>query len=148
VTSKILIAKILESRPGVLNLHLETDLSHVNEDEGPKMTMLHKVVSGYSTEQNYGLQLSKAIGFPDQFIHTAETVSERLKQQSEQRKRNSQSVNTATRRRLLLHLHESLIQLKDSNMDRNEVGGYMRNLQYEFVVRMDEIESGVGVQYE
>lgn len=104
--------------------------------------MLYTVKSGPLEEENYGLNLAKVIGFPDQFMHVAKTVSMTLKRQVEEKKQDSQSRKLTQRRKLILNLHEMLKQLRDSDMDDEALGSYMKRLQNEFVVRMDEIENG------
>ncbi|KAI0125617.1 muts domain V [Xylariales sp. AK1849] len=136
------LANILGSRPGVLNLHLSTDISQGEDGESPKMTMLYTINSGPIEEEHYGLNLARVIGFPDQFMHVAEIVAKTLKVQVEQKKQNSQSRKLILRRKLVLNLHEILKQLRDSDMEDDALGSYMRRLQAEFVTRMDEIENG------
>ncbi|RYP41644.1 hypothetical protein DL767_000849 [Monosporascus sp. MG133] len=104
------------------------------------VTMLYKISSGPVQERHYGLDLARAIGFPAQFIETAEKVSKALEEQIERKKANSQSRRLARRRKLILNLYETLTQLRDSGMDDDALGSYMRRLQSEFVARMDEIE--------
>jgi DNA mismatch repair protein MSH4 len=106
------------------------------------MTMLYKVKSGPLEEENYGLSLAKVIGFPDRFMHVAKTVSMTLKRQIEEKRQDSQSRKLTQRRKLILHLYETLKQLRESDMDDTALGSYMKRLQDEFVVRMDEIENG------
>lgn len=106
------------------------------------MTMMYKIASGCNEEQLYGIHLARTIGFPDQFVQNAETVSQHLRQRAEQKKQSSDSMKISKRRRLLSQLHETLKQLKTAGLDNAELGTYMRELQFEFVVRMDEIENG------
>ncbi|RYP90138.1 hypothetical protein DL770_003760 [Monosporascus sp. CRB-9-2] len=133
------LAKVLGYRPGVLNLHLSTEVTDRDVDI-PTMTMLYKISSGPVQERHYGLDLARAIGFPAQFIETAEKVSKALEEQIERKKADSQSRRLARRRKLILNLCETLTQLRDSGMDDDALGSYMRRLQSEFVARMDEIE--------
>ncbi|KAI1873059.1 uncharacterized protein JN550_003312 [Neoarthrinium moseri] len=136
------LAKVLGSRPGVLNLHLTTEISQGGNEECPTMTMLYKITSGENRQAHYGLNLAKVIGFPDEFIENAELVSKKLKEQIEQKRRSSRHHKLTQRRRLLLNLHETLKQMHESDMDDAALGSYMKRLQDEFVVRMDEIENG------
>ncbi|RYO83947.1 hypothetical protein DL766_000988 [Monosporascus sp. MC13-8B] len=133
------LAKVLGCRPGVLNLHLSTEITDRDVDI-PTMTMLYKISSGAVQERHYGLDLARAIGFPAQFIETAEKVSKALEEQIERKKADSHSRRLGRRRKLILNLHETLTQLRDSDMDDDALGSYMRRLQSEFVARMDEIE--------
>ncbi|KAI1639504.1 muts domain V-domain-containing protein [Biscogniauxia mediterranea] len=135
------LASILGSRPGVLNLHLSTEITEQNGNK-PNMTMLYKISSGPVKEENYGLSLARVIGFPDRFIKIAEEVSTTLAENIEQKRQNSQSRKLIQRRRLILNLYETLTQLREPNMDDSARGAYLKRLQNEFVVRMDKIQSG------
>ncbi|KAI1415853.1 DNA mismatch repair protein-like protein MutS [Hypoxylon sp. FL1857] len=134
------LAKVLGSRPGVLNLHLATEAHDMNGDS-PKMTMLYKITSGPVQEEHYGLNLARAIGFPDRFIEVAEDVSKTLAETIEKKRQNSQSRKLLRRRKLILNLHDTLLQLRESDMDDAALGSYLKRLQDEFVSRMDEIDS-------
>jgi DNA mismatch repair protein MSH4 len=136
-----LLAKVLGSRPGVLNLHLGTDVSQNEPAETPKMTMLYKVDSGPLDEIHYGLNLAKVVGFPNSFLHIAETSSHMLRRQIEQKRENSQFQRLKRRRNLILQLHEMLKQIEEGDMDDAAVGSYMMKLQDEFAERMDGNES-------
>ncbi|KAI1368734.1 muts domain V [Xylaria arbuscula] len=137
------LAKILGSRPGVLNLHLETDVSDLTEDQ-PRMTMLYKIKSGSVQEKNYGINLARVMGFPDNFIETAREVSQTLTESMEQRKDTSDSRQLIRQRKVILNLHSMLTQLVQSDMDDAAMGGYLRHLQDEFVVQMDNSAAAEG----
>ncbi|KAI1384959.1 DNA mismatch repair protein-like protein MutS [Hypoxylon trugodes] len=139
------LAKVLGSRPGVLNLHLATEL-HDMEGESPKMTMLYKITSGPVQEEHYGLNLARAIGFPERFIEVAEDVSKTLAEEIERKKQTSQSRKLLRRRKLILNLHDTLLQLRESEMDDAALGSYLKRLQDEFVSRMDEIENDTRIE--
>ena len=122
-------------------MHLAIEASGV-DNETPKMTMLYKVNSGAAEEVNYGLKLAQVVGFPSEFMQLAEHVSNSLQRQAEEKRQSSQSRKVALKRKLILNLYETLQQMRDSDMEDNALGSYMRRLQTEFVVRMDEIEEG------
>ncbi|KAK7989125.1 heterokaryon incompatibility protein-domain-containing protein [Apiospora arundinis] len=142
------LTAVLGSRPGVLNLHLETEVSRSNDQETPKMTMLYKINSGPSQEEHYGINLARMIGFSEQFIEVAEDVSTTLERQIEEQKRTSQSRQLSLRRKLILNLFESLLQLKNSDMDDAALGSYLKQLQGEFVLRMDGIAQNGQAAYD
>ncbi|KAI0135347.1 muts domain V-domain-containing protein [Daldinia grandis] len=133
------LAKVLGNRPGVLNLHLATEI-YETDGGNPKMTMLYKITSGKIQEEHYGLNLARAIGFPERFIEVAEDVSKTLAEIIERKKQNSQSRKLLQRRKLILNLHDTLLQLQDSDLDDAALGSYLKQLQIEFVSRMDGIE--------
>lgn len=137
------IARILGSRPGVLNLHLETDISGLSEDR-PRMTMLYKVKSGSIQEKNYGINLARVMGFPDSFIETAQGVSQTLTESRERRRDASDSRRLIRQRKVILNLHLMLTQLVQSKMDDAAMGSYLRHLQDEFVLQMDSSNAGEG----
>ncbi|KAI1452640.1 DNA mismatch repair protein-like protein MutS [Annulohypoxylon moriforme] len=141
------LAKVLGSRPGALNLHLATE-THDMDNGNAKMTMLYKITSGPMQEEHYGLNLARAIGFPERFIQTAEEVSNTLAETIERKKQDSQSRRLLRRRKLILNLHDTLRQLRESDMDDAALGSYLHRLQCEFVSRMNEIESDRQIQEE
>ncbi|KAK5624694.1 hypothetical protein RRF57_000410 [Xylaria bambusicola] len=130
------LSRILGSRPGVLNLHLETDVSDLSEDQ-PQITMFYKIKSGSVQEKNYGISLAEAMGFPDSFIETAREVSQTLADSMERRKDVSDSRRLIRQRKAILNLHSMLNQLIESEMDDATMGSYLRHLQDEFVLQMD-----------
>ena len=111
------------------------------------MKMLYKVNSGPAQEEHYGIDLASMIGFPEEFIEVAEGVSSSLKRKMEENKRTSQSRQLALRRKLILNLNESLLQLRGSDMDDAALGSYLKQLQNEFVVRMDEFAQNGRAAY-
>lgn len=142
------LAHVLEDRPGVLNLHLTTQTT-VAEDDGevPKMTMLYKVGAGPVKEEHYGVNLAKAIGFPQRFLNVAELVAKSLREIAETKKRSSAARKVARRRKLVLNLHETLQQAYESNLDEDTLRSYLKRLQSEFITFMEGIEND-GVEEE
>lgn len=134
------LAEVLEDRPGVINLHLATETT-VTEDNIPKMTMLYKVGSGPIQEENYGIKLARAIGFPEGFLDFAEEVTNALKHNAEAKKQNSESRKLALRRKLILNLRETLQQAHDSDMDEDTLRSFLKRLQSEFISRMENIDT-------
>ncbi|KXJ96046.1 muts domain V-domain-containing protein [Microdochium bolleyi] len=134
------LARILGSRPGVLNLHLSTTISSTSEHDG-KMTMLYKVNSGTVQETRYGIKLARAIGLPQRFVDVAEDVAQKLEAENESKKEKSQHQKLFKRRRLILNLEETLSQLRTADMDNNALRSYLEKLQDEFVRRMEVINS-------
>lgn len=132
------LASVLEDRPGVLNLHLATETT-LAEDDVPKMTMLYKIGSGIVQDENYGIKLARAIGFPWRFLSVAEEVTNALRQASEASKQNSESRKVAKRRKLVLSLREALVQANDSDMDDETLRRLLQRLQSEFISRMELI---------
>lgn len=133
---------ILRSHPGVLSLHLATDVTESDMDI-PTVTMLYKIESGPVEERHYGLDLARAIGFPRLFMERAERVSMALEEQTERKMEVSQSRALLRRRKLILNLHQMLLCLRDSDIDDDALGSYIKQLQQDFIVGMEEIERSV-----
>ncbi|EJP68096.1 MutS domain V [Beauveria bassiana ARSEF 2860] len=135
------LARALANRPGVLNLHLATDCS-VNEDGVPCMTMLYKTERGpEKDEQDYGINLAKAIGFPDSIIRPAEEYVRATRLRKEASKQSLEAQKLQRRRQLILGLHEALKQARADGA-KEALPGYLKQLQHEFVTQMAAIEDG------
>ncbi|TVY13982.1 MutS protein-like, partial [Lachnellula arida] len=132
------IAQIMKERPGVINSHLAVDMSEENT-----MTMLYKVKSDFVKEEHYGLALARVVDLPAQVLEVAETISKALEAQTEAKKQSSKSCAIAKRRKLVLSLREVLQQAADSPMEGKVLLNWLRQLQVEFVQRMEQIENDV-----
>lgn len=130
------LAKILSERNGVVNMHLAVDM----QAESNRITMLYQVSSGYVGDEHYGLALAKVVGLPPDVLEVAEKVSKKLVEITEKKKRSSKTIALAKRRKLILGLKESLMQLKEGNMQGRMLGLQLKSLQDEFVIRMSAIE--------
>lgn len=129
----------MSERPGVVNLHLEVDMSTANT-----MTMLYKIGEGYLQEEHYGLALAKVVGLPPQVLEVAERVSKALDAQAAAKKKSSKAFALARRRKLVLGLKETLIQAESGPMQGKVLLSWLKRLQEEFVRRMDQIENDLG----
>lgn len=130
------LAKILAERSGVVNIHLSVEMS-----EADKMKMLYKVASGAVQEEHYGLALAKVVDLPPDVLRVAEQVSKKLTSNIEKRKKNSNTIALARRRKLILSLREQLIQAHEGNMNGKVLATWMQKLQDEFVRRMAAIDA-------
>lgn len=135
------LAQVLQDRPGVLNLHLETETT-LAADNIPRMTMLYKIGSGPVQDENYGIKLARAIGFPEELLDRAEGAAGFLRRQAEAKRQGSEARKLARRRRLVLNLRETLQQACDSDMGEGTLRSFLRRLQSEFIARMEDIEAG------
>lgn len=134
------LTRVLKDRPGVLNLHLESEHS-VSADGTPQTTMLYKAASGSVDEnQHYGIDLARSMGFPKEFTDRAEEIANFLRAKRESQCKSSVSRQLLARRKLVLHLYECLQQARDHG-DNEALPGYLRRLQEEFINRMEEIGS-------
>ncbi|OHW91873.1 MutS domain V protein, partial [Colletotrichum incanum] len=135
------LADVVADRPGVLNLHLATQIS-ITASDMPKMTMLYKVESGKPEESMYGITLAKAMQFPKRFLEVAEQVAISLRQRRERNKQGSEARKMLNRRKLILNLHGHLRQVSRSEMEESSMRSYLTRLREEFILRMEAIENG------
>lgn len=133
------LTRVLANRPGVLNLHLASDCS-MGDNGVPHITMRYKTERGpESDEQDYGINLAKAIGLPRTMIRKAEEFVRYSRQLKDAARQNSESQKLLRRRQLILDLHEALKQAKVDGAE-DALPGYLKQLQHEFVTQMAEIE--------
>lgn len=135
------LAHILSERAGVVNLHLQVDISPKRD----RMRMLYTIQDGCVKESHYGIAMAKVAGLPDTVIEIAETVSKTLAKGIERKKMGSRALKVARRRKLVLGLREQLGQAKEGGMQGRVLGVWLKGLQDEFVRRMAAIgEEGEG----
>ncbi|KHN94077.1 DNA mismatch repair protein MutS, C-terminal domain protein [Metarhizium album ARSEF 1941] len=133
------LTQVLKDRPGVLNLQLasERSISDVGE---PRLVMLYKAKSGVvDPNQHYGIDLARAIGFPESFTKRAEEVANALRRRREANWRDSESQRLVARRKLVLSLHDALRQAYEHGSDE-ALPGYLKHLQEDFITRMNDLE--------
>ncbi|KAH7312576.1 muts domain V-domain-containing protein [Stachybotrys elegans] len=132
------LARVLDGRPGVLNLHLASTTS-TTQDGLPHITMLYKVAArSINDDQHYGIDLARAMGLPASFISRAEEVAKALREGRKAKQQNSESRKLMVRRSLILTLYDSLRQARDSGSEAS-LPGYLRRLQEEFILRMEAL---------
>ncbi|OAA76793.1 DNA mismatch repair protein MutS, C-terminal domain protein [Akanthomyces lecanii RCEF 1005] len=135
------LACVLANRPGVLNLHLASDCA-ISEDGVPHVTMLYKTERGpEQDEQDYGINLAKAMGLPQTIIREAEEFVRASRLRKEANKQNTEAEKLQRRRQLILGLHEALKQARVDGAE-DALPGYLKQLQHEFVTQMAAIEDG------
>ncbi|KAF4127029.1 DNA mismatch repair protein MSH4 [Geosmithia morbida] len=139
-THFIELAKALSDRPGVLNLHL-TAKNTTTHDGVPRIKMLYKVVSGIRDEgELYGINLARALGFPQSFIDKAEETATDLSTKRDGGGQDVQGRQQFARRHLVLDLYESLKQARNCG-EGATLAQYLERLQREFIVRMEEVDA-------
>lgn len=132
------LARVLANRPGVLNLHLAASCS-ISDNGATHVTMLYKTERGpESDEQNYGINLAKAIGLPRTVTRKAEEFVLASKLRREATKQTSEALKVQKRRQLVLGLHEALKQAM-ADGSQEALPGYLQQLRHEFVTQMEEI---------
>ncbi|KAG9248419.1 DNA mismatch repair protein-like protein MutS [Calycina marina] len=133
------LAHIMSQRTGVVNLHLQVDMS-----VDSTMTMLYKIGEGYVQEEHYGIALARVANLPPTAIEVAEEVSSTLIAQAEAKNKSSKALALTKRRKLVLSLKEALKQAQSSPMEGKALLSWLRKLQEEFVHRMEQIERDVA----
>ena len=169
------LPRILAERAGVVNLHLNvditpssrdprlrargvnasnshTDTSSTNATADPvlptKMKMTYRIAPGPlpSSSQYYGLTLARTISLPTDVIDVATQVSKALHERNEARKSNPQAMAVARRRKLMLGLREQLRQAKESAAGRKDDGIVDEGALQEWLGRLqDEFIVRLGV---
>ena len=127
------LARFLSERAGVINLHLAVKI-----DDTERMMMLYKIAAGFVQEEHYGLALAKVVSLPHQVIEVAEEVSEAMARSRESKKKPSKIIVQARKRKIILGLKEQLMQAREGNMRGSVLTRWLKKLQDEFVMRMDE----------
>lgn len=108
------------------------------------MAMLYKIKQGYAEENHYGLALAKVIGLPQDVLEVAEEVTTKLEAQLVAKKQSSKAAAVVKKRKLVLSLKESLEQAYESPLQGMALTNWLRRLQSEFVLRMDQIDSEIA----
>jgi len=121
-----------------------TERDHDVEDNVPTLTMLYKTASGAVRETNYGIQFARTIRFPSGFLETAERAVSTLRESQAAKRRDSASRRLTARRKLVLCLHETLVQAEQSDMDDGALASFLRRLQADFITRMEALEVEVA----
>lgn len=138
-THFIELAKALQNRPGVLDLHLQAENSTTQEGL-PHTNMLYKVKSGTMDDQeHYGINLARAIGLPKHFCDKAEEVADSIKMQREEKREKSESRINSARRVLILNLHEQL-RLAQKSGSEEALPAFLRQLQKQFILDMAKLQ--------
>ena len=131
------LAEMLNERPGVVNMHLQTQVTP------DKLQMLYTLSPGPCTEVSYGLALARVVNLPPMVLEVAEQVSERITQMKEKKKHGSKARALMRRRKLVLALRETLLQAQEADMEESALKSYLKKVQTEFVRRMEEIHKEV-----
>lgn len=132
------LVHVLGERPGVVSLHLASE-RRTSDDGVPQLAMLYKAKQGtVDTTEHYGIELARSIGFSEEFTRRAEEVANDIRRRREKNQRNSEARNVLARRKLVLNLYETLKQAAEHGDDAI-LPGYLKSLQEEFILRMNEL---------
>ncbi|PBP25854.1 DNA mismatch repair protein Msh4, partial [Diplocarpon rosae] len=130
------LAQIMQNRLGVVNMHLEVDLSEANT-----MKMLYKIREGHIIEKHYGIALARVVDLPPRVLEVAEKVSKTLEDQAEARRQSSKARALTKRRKLVYAMRESLRTAASGQMEERALLSWIVRLQDEFIRRMDAIDN-------
>ncbi|OWP03875.1 DNA mismatch repair protein mutS [Marssonina coronariae] len=130
------LAQIMQNRLGVVNMHLEVDLS-----QGNAIKMLYKIKEGHVKEQHYGIAIARVVDLPPHVLEVAETVSKALEAQAEAKRQSSKARVLTKRRKLVCALRESLKTAASGQMENKALLSWIVRLQEEFIRRMDAIDN-------
>ncbi|KAL9091779.1 MAG: hypothetical protein Q9159_001294 [Coniocarpon cinnabarinum] len=128
------LSKILSERAGVVSLHLVTETP-----DPATVRMLYRIASGPESTPSYGLTLARTLPLPTSILTRATEVSKLLQQQKARDEAASRAVLTQKRRKLGLELREHLIQARQGRLEGEALGAWLKELQQEFIRRMDSI---------
>ncbi|QPH16040.1 hypothetical protein C2857_000582 [Epichloe festucae Fl1] len=132
------LVHVLEKRPGVVCLHLASKKT-MSDDGVPRLAMLYKATQGtVDTTEHYGIELARSLGFPEDFTRRAEEVASEIRRRRQQNQQNPEARNVLARRKLVLNLYETLQQAAEHG-DYEILPGYLKRLQEEFIMRMNEL---------
>ena len=136
VTHFMDMARFLSERPGVVNLHLA-----VRTEDQSRMKMLYRIAQGPVQEEKYGITLAKVVGIPAGILTEAESVSKNMRQIRENRRKDTTTSIQTRKKKLFWGLEEHLVQVKEGSLRGEQLQQYLKKLQYEFVVRFQELEN-------
>lgn len=94
------LSTYLQFMPGVITLHLATEMNLANE-----LDFQYKVVEGSSNEHHYGLQLAKTAGLPPGVLNEARRIVSELSNENGAQDRGrviDEAQNVATRKQAIL----------------------------------------------
>ncbi|GAA5967803.1 hypothetical protein JCM11641_005769 [Rhodosporidiobolus odoratus] len=118
----------LDRYPNVVSLHLETKIDRSQPDYS--MTFHHRLVDGTTPLTHYGLELAKVAKLPSAVLSKAHLVSATLESLAQDGMDRSVSSKVARRRRELLGLKTTLVELSTSRItDADTLLGIMKQLQ-------------------
>jgi len=135
------LPRILAERVGVYNLHTHVDI----DLDFSRMKMKYKISEGQEEQKFYGLALAQLVDLPEQIMETAVQVSKALNARNDARRTNARTIAIAKKRKLAVHMRETLIQARNSSLEGRELLDKLRALQQEFTMRMTALDVELDV---
>ncbi|KAF9203814.1 MutS protein msh4 [Haplosporangium sp. Z 27] len=126
----------------VVNLHLETEITHDNRDT-PGIIYKYILTGGSASEEHYGLSLAKTMKLSPDITDRAENVSVALMRLQEKARQQSESSKVIVRRRTLAQIAHQvvLIQQSSERLSRYQLMLALQSAQQEAISMMLEIRS-------
>ena len=131
------LPRILAERVGVYNMHMGVDI----DPDFSRMRMRYRVSEGREEQKFYGLALAQLVDLPDQIMDMAVAASMDLSARNDAKQRHLKPLANAKRRKLAVHMRETLTQAKEGALKGDELLSRMKRLQREFLVRMAAIDA-------
>ena len=135
------LPRILAERVGVYNMHMGVDI----DPDFSRMRMRYRVSEGREEQKFYGLALAQIVDLPEEVMEVAVAASKNLNARNDAKRGSSKPLAIAKRRKLAVHLRETISQAKDSELENRELLIRMQRLQQEFLIRMAAIDAEVAV---
>ncbi|KAK5101573.1 MutS protein msh4 [Exophiala xenobiotica] len=134
------LPRILAERVGVYSMHMGVDI----DPDFSRMRMRYKVSEGWEEQKFYGLALAQIIDLPEQVMEMAVAASKELNARNDTRQGSLKPLTIAKRRKLVVHMRETIKQAKHGELENTELLLRMQSLQREFLVRMAAIDAEVA----
>ncbi|KAK5951705.1 MutS protein msh4 [Knufia fluminis] len=131
------LPRILAERLGVYNMHMGVDI----DPDFSRMRMRYKVSEGREEQKFYGLTLAQLVDLPEEMMEIAVGVSKDLNTRNNTKQGNLGPIAMAKRRKLAVHMRETITQAKEGALESDELLTRMQRLQREFLVRMAAIDA-------
>lgn len=103
------------------------------DERQSKMTMLYTISEGPLKDEGYGLHLARVMGFPPQFLDSAERMRGLLKAKYASEEIRGDATRLAKRRKYLLQLKDILRAAEKSPMDAGALKSSLLQVQRKFV---------------
>ena len=134
------LPRILAERVGVYSMHMGVDI----DPDFSRMRMQYKVSEGWEEQKFYGLALAQIIDLPEQVMEMAVAASKELNARNDTKQGSLKPLTIAKRRKLVVHMRETIKQAKYGELENTELLLRMQSLQREFLVRMAAIDAEVA----
>jgi len=133
------LPRILAERAGTYNMHMGVDI----DPDFSRMRMSYRVSEGCEEQKFYGLALAQIVDLPEQVMEIAVAASKQMNARDDMKHRSLKPLTIAKRRKLAVHMRETITQATNGELENKELFVKMQRLQREFLVRMAAIDAEV-----